>query len=81
LRDTRNSQILGHCDARESQHRSRRATRIARDAHGCRDGMRRRFNHPRSAFLATLTSPEYEQPAKAEYGRQYRISKEAISGR
>lgn len=33
------------------------------------------------AFLATLTSPEYEQPAKAEYERQYRISRDAISGR
>jgi cytochrome c peroxidase len=33
------------------------------------------------AFLATLTSPEYEAAAKAEYERQYRISREAVSGR
>jgi cytochrome c peroxidase len=33
------------------------------------------------AFLATLTSPEYERAAKAEYDRQYRISRDAISGR
>jgi len=33
------------------------------------------------AFLATLTSPEYERAAKAEYHRQYRISRDAISGR
>jgi cytochrome c peroxidase len=33
------------------------------------------------AFLATLTSPEYQQAAKVEYDRQYRISRDAISGR
>jgi len=33
------------------------------------------------AFLASLTSPDYEQPAKAEYERQYRLSRDAISGR
>jgi cytochrome c peroxidase len=33
------------------------------------------------AFLATLTSPEYEYAAKVEYERQYRISRDAISGR
>ena len=33
------------------------------------------------AFLATLTSPEYERAAKVEYDRQYRISRDAVSGR
>ena len=33
------------------------------------------------AFLATLTSPEYERAAKAEYHRPFRISRDAISGR
>jgi len=33
------------------------------------------------AFLATLTSPEYSEAAKAEYDRQYRISRVAVSGR
>jgi hypothetical protein len=37
--------------------------------------------HDLVAFLATLTSPEYEQAAKVEYDRQYRISRDAISGR
>jgi cytochrome c peroxidase len=33
------------------------------------------------AFLATLTSPEYEYAAKVEYERQYRVSRGALSGR
>lgn len=33
------------------------------------------------AFLATLTSPEYSEAAKAEYDRQYRMSRVAVSGR
>jgi len=33
------------------------------------------------AFLASLTSPDYKQAAKVEYERQYRISRDAISGR
>ena len=32
------------------------------------------------AFLATLSSPEYDRAAKAEYDRQYRISRDAVSG-